>query len=194
MFENFFLRILRGSGLNGLISLDKKTKKNEVNLIRPLINVDKKDLIYISKKIFESYVDDPTNQDDKYKRVKIRNFLRQLGLEGLDRNKFFLTIKNLKIANENIKFYIKKNLDENVTFLQNKKNAILKESFFFQSDEVVFRSLIELIQTVGKKYYPVRGKKIDKIIKLINLKSSFKVTLGGCIIKKVNGTIILLKE
>ena len=53
LFENFFLRILRGSGLNGLISLDKKTKKNEVNLIRPLINVDKKDLIYISKKIFE---------------------------------------------------------------------------------------------------------------------------------------------
>jgi len=194
LFENFFLRILRGSGLNGLISLDKKTKKNEVNLIRPLINVDKKDLIYISKKIFESYVEDPTNQDDKYKRVKVRNFLRQLGLEGLDRNKFFLTIKNLKIANENVKFYIKKNLDENVTFLQNKKNAILKESFFFQSDEVVFRSLIEMIQTVGKKYYPVRGKKIDKIIKLINLKSSFKVTLGGCIIKKVNGTIILLKE
>ena len=194
LFENFFLRILRGSGLNGLISLDKKTKKNEVNLIRPLINVDKKDLIYISKKIFESYVEDPTNQDDKYKRVKVRNFLRQLGLEGLDRNKFFLTIKNLKIANENVKFYIKKNLDENVTFLQNKKNAILKESFFFQSDEVVFRSLIELIQTVGKKYYPVRGKKIDEIIKLINLKSSFKVTLGGCIIKKVNGTIILLKE
>jgi len=194
LFENFFLRILRGSGLNGLISLDKKTKKNEVNLIRPLINVDKKDLIYISKKIFESYVEDPTNQDDKYKRVKVRNFLRQLGLEGLDRNKFFLTIKNLKIANENVKFYLKKNLDENVTFLQNKKNAILKESFFFQSDEVVFRSLIEMIQTVGKKYYPVRGKKIDKIIKLINLKSSFKVTLGGCIIKKVNGTIILLKE
>ena len=26
VFENFFIRILRGSGLNGLISLDKKTK------------------------------------------------------------------------------------------------------------------------------------------------------------------------
>ena len=194
MFESFFLRILRGSGLNGLISLDKKTKKNEVNLIRPLINVDKKDLIYISKNIFGSYVEDPTNQDDKYKRVKVRIFLKQLGLEGLDRKKFFLTIRNLKIANENIKYYVNKNLDKNITFLQNKKKAILKESFFVQSDEVVFRSLVASIQVVGKKYYPVRGKKIDKIIELINLKSSFKVTLGGCIIKKVNGTIILLKE
>ena len=194
LFESFFLRILRGSGLNGLISLDKKTKKNEVNLIRPLINVDKKDLIYISKNIFGSYVEDPTNQDDKYKRVKVRIFLKQLGLEGLDRKKYFLTIRNLKIANENIKYYVNKNLDKNITFLQNKKKAILKESFFVQSDEVVFRSLVASIQVVGKKYYPVRGKKIDKIIELINLKSSFKVTLGGCIIKKVNGTIILLKE
>ena len=194
LFENFFIRILRGSGLNGLISLDKEIKKNEVNLIRPLINVDKKDLIYISKNIFGSYINDSTNEDVKYKRVKIRNFLTQLSLEGLDRNKFFLTIKNLKIANENVKFYIKKNLDENVTFLQKKESVILKESFFFQSDEVVFRSFVELIQIIGKKYYPVRGKKIDKIIQLINLQSSFKVTLGGCIIKKVNGTIILLKE
>ena len=194
LFENFFIRILRGSGLNGLVSLDKKIIKDGVNLIRPLINVDKKDLVYISKNIFGSYVEDPTNQDDKYKRVKVRNFLKQLNLEGLDRKKFFLTIKNLKIANENIKFYVKKNLGENVTFLQNKKIAILKESFLSQSDEVLFRSFVQLIQIIGKKYYPVRGKKIDKIIKLINLKSSFNVTLGGCIIKKVNATIILSKE
>ena len=194
LFENFFIRILRGSGLNGLISLDKETKKNDINLIRPLINVDKKDLIYISKNIFGSYINDPTNEDDKYKRVKIRNFLANLSLEGLDRKKFFLTIKNLKIANENVKFYTKKNLNENVTFLKKKENAILKESFFLQSDEVVFRSFVELIQIIGKKYYPVRGKKIEKIIQLINLQSSFKVTLGGCIIKKVNRTIILLKE
>ena len=194
LFENFFIRILRGSGLNGLISLDKKTEKDGVNLVRPLINVDKKDLIYISKNIFGSYVEDPTNQDDKYKRVKIRNFLTQLSSEGLDRNKFFLTIKNLKIANENIKFYVKRNLSENLTFFEKKQKMILKERFLIQSDEVLFRSFVELIKMIGKKYHPVRGKKIDKIIQLINSKPSFKVTLGGCVVKKVNGTIILSKE
>ena len=194
LFENFFIRILRGSGLQGLISLDRETQKNQINLIRPLIKIDKKDLIYISNYIFGSYIKDPSNEDDKFKRVKIRNFLNQLSLEGLDRKKFFLTIKNLKLANENIKFYTKKNLDKNVTFLQNKQNVILKEDFFSQSKEVVFRSLAEVIKLVGKKYYAVRGKKIDKIINLIKSKSSFKVTLGGCIIKKVNQTLILSKE
>ena len=194
LFENFFIRILRGSGLNGLISLDKETQRDAINLIRPLINFNKKDLIYLSNFIFGSYVLDPSNKDDKFKRVKIRNFLKQLGLEGLDRNKFYLTIKNLKLANENIKFYVKKNLEKNVTILQKKENVILREDFFSQSEEVVFRSFVDVIKFVGKKYYPVRGKKIGRIINLIGTKTSFKVTLGGCVIKKVNGTVLLSKE
>ena len=194
LFENFFIRILRGSGLKGLISLDKETVKNEVNLIRPLIKLDKKDLIYISNNIFGTYIEDPSNQNEKFKRVKIRNFLEQLSLEGFDRKKFFLTIKNLKFANESIEFYVKKNFEENVTILNQKNIIILKENFFSQSNEVVFRSLAEVIKIVGKRYYAVRGKKIDKVIDLINTKSLFKVTLGGCIIKKVNETVILSKE
>ena len=194
LFENFFIRILRGSGLQGLVSLDRETQRNNINLIRPLINIEKDDLVYISKLVFKSYIMDPSNEDDKFKRAKVRNLLKELSLEGLDKNKFFLTIKNLKFANQNIKFYTKKNLEENVTIFQKKQNAILKENFFSQSEEVIFRSFGEVIKIIGKKYYTVRGKKIDKIIDLVKSKSSFKVTLGGCVIKKVNETIILSKE
>jgi len=194
LFENFFIRILRGSGLNGLVSLDQKTQNEKVNLIRPLLNFDKKDLIYVSKYIFGSFVEDPSNEDDKFKRIKIRNFLKQLETEGLDRNKFLLTIKNLKFSNETIKFYTKKNLTKNISFLEKKKSIVLKENFFNHSSEVVFRSFTEVIKLVGKKYYPVRGKKIDKIISAINAKAKLKVTLGGCIVKKVNQTVIVTKE
>ncbi len=194
LFENFFLRILRGSGLQGLISLDRETQKNNINLIRPLINIDKEDLVYISNHVFGSYVQDPSNKDDKFKRVKVRNLLKELSLEGLDRNKFFLTIKNLKFANENIKFYTKKNLEENVTILKKKQSAIIKKNFFSQSEEVIFRSFGEVIKIIGKKYYTSRGKKIEKIIELVKSKSAFRVTLGGCLIKKVNETVILSKE
>ena len=194
LFENFFIRILRGSGLNGLISLGRETQKDNINLIRPLINFNKDDLVYISKHVFVSYIEDPSNKNDNFKRVRIRNFLKQLNLEGLDRSKFFLTIKNLKFANENIKFYTTKNFEENVNVNYKKKRAILKENFFLQSEEVVFRSFAEVIKIIGKKYYYVRGKKIDNTINLIKSNSSFKVTLGGCIIKKINRTIILSKE
>jgi tRNA(Ile)-lysidine synthase len=80
LFENFFIRILRGSGLKGLISLDKETNINQTNLIRPLIKLDKKDLIYVSNNIFGTYIEDPSNENEKFKRVRIRNFLEQLNL------------------------------------------------------------------------------------------------------------------
>jgi len=194
LFENFFIRILRGSGLNGLVSLDKKIQNEKINLIRPLLNFDKNDLIYLSEYVFGWYIKDPSNIDDKFKRVKIRNFLKQLELEGLDKNKFLLTIKNLKSSNETIKFYTKKNLLENITFLEKKRSVILKDSFFKNSAEVIFRSFSEVIKFVGKKYYPSRGKKIENIIKLINSKPAFKTTLGGCLIKKISLTVIVSKE
>ena len=53
-------------------------------------------------------MNDPSNNNDKFKRVKVRNFINQLGSEGLDKNKLFLTVRNLKLANENIKYYVKK--------------------------------------------------------------------------------------
>ena len=194
VFENFFIRIIRGSGLNGLVSLDKKSKNNNINLIRPLLDLDKKDLIFISNNVFGSFIKDPSNEDDKFKRVKIRNFLKLLENEGLDRNKFQLTIKNLKFSNESIKFYTKENLIQNVTYLKKKNLIILNKNFFSHSYEVIFRSFTELIKIVGKKYYPVRGKKIDNILMLLDRRSQLKVTLGGCTIKKVKETVIITKE
>ena len=52
-------------------------------------------------------------------------------MEGLDKNKLLLTVRNLKLANENIKYYVKKNLKKNLTILPIKDNIILKKNFFF---------------------------------------------------------------
>ena len=51
-FENFFIRMLRGSGLKGLVSLDKEITINGKNLLRPLINEKKENLRFITKKVF----------------------------------------------------------------------------------------------------------------------------------------------
>ena len=52
VIENFFIRILRGSGLKGLISFDKETRIDRINLLRPLLDQKKDDLIYIAKHVF----------------------------------------------------------------------------------------------------------------------------------------------
>ncbi len=196
LFENFLIRIVRGSGLNGLISFSKNTKYRgqDLNIIRPLLNLEKKDLLYISNEVFNFFVKDPSNINEDYKRTRIRNLLHTLEKEGLDITKLKLTINNLKDSDKSIKFYVDKNLKNNVVFLKRKNTYILSYSFFDQSHEIIFRSLTKLIQKLGKKYYPVRGKSINELIERINKKYFTKITLGGCFIERVNETILISQE
>ena len=112
--------------------------------------------------------------------------------EGLDKKKFKLSIKNLKHANNAINFFYKKNIKENSTILKHK--AILSEDFFNYPEEILFRSFSEILKLVGNKYFFVRGKKIERILKSLTKKTNVKYTLGNCIIEKINKTVIVLKE
>ena len=196
LFENFLIRIVRGSGLNGLISFNKKTKYYDKNLfiLRPLLDLEKKELIYICKAVFNFFVNDPSNINENYKRTRIRNLLHSLEKEGLDKEKLKLTIDNLKDSDESIKFYVDKNLKKNTIFLKKKNIYILKNNFIDQSHEIIFRSLTKIIQQIGKKYYPVRGKSINELIRRIFEKSFTKITLGGCFIDRVNESILISCE
>jgi len=196
LFENFFIRLVRGSGLNGLISFNKNTKyKNkDLNILRPLLDLEKKDLINISDKVFNFFVKDPSNINKDYKRTRIRNLLEALVKEGLDKKKLKLTIDNLKDSDKSIKFYVSKNLEDNSVFLKKKNSYILNYSFFNQSHEIIFRSLTMVIKKIGKNYYPARGKSINALIKRISDKSFSKVTLGGCFIDRINDTVLISKE
>jgi len=196
LFENFLIRLVRGSGLNGLISFNKETKYKDQNLdiVRPLLDVEKKDLIYITQKVFNFFIKDPSNRNVQFKRTRIRSLLYALEKEGLDKKKLILTINNLKDSDKSIKFYLDRNLKKNTIFSKKENTYILNQNFFDQSHEVIFRSLTKIIQKLGKKYYPVRGKSLNVLINGINAKSFSRVTLGGCFINRVHETILISKE
>jgi tRNA(Ile)-lysidine synthase len=196
LFENFLIRVVRGSGLNGLVSFNKSVKyKNEdLNILRPLLNLEKNDLINVSKIVFKFFIKDPSNINEIYKRTRIRTLLESLEKEGLDLKKLKLTIDNLRDSDKSIKFYVRKNLKDNSVHIKKKRICILNHNFFDQSHEVVFRSLTFVIQKIGKKYYPVRGKSINELINQITLKTFSKITLGGCFVESINETILISRE
>ena len=59
----------------------------------------------------------------------------------------------------------------------------------------MLRSLNIVIQQISRKFYPPRGKSTKKLIEDLKSQNKFKnMTLGGCLFKKVNETIIISKE
>ena len=196
LYENFFIRLLRGSGLNGLISIKKKYSKLQINkkilIFRPLLTFSKHELIYISENTFGNYIKDPSNNDENYLRVYVRNILNSFKFNKNNKN-FDISLSNLDKSNRAIEYYIQKNIDQNVT--QNKEKVIVNKNFFLEPDEVVFRSLNIILNSFANKSKLSRGSKIMNMIK--NFKNSddtYKTTLSGCILKKVRNTLIISRE
>ena len=121
LHENFFLRMSRGSGLKGLVSLGKNTEYSNINLLRPLINVPKINLEELALDVFKKFIKDPSNKNDNFSRVRIRRILKEFQKEGLESKKIDLTINNLKSANNALDFFAKKNIIKNATNFKKKQ-------------------------------------------------------------------------
>ena len=196
LYENFFIRLLRGSGLKGLSSFGEivEKKENNILILRPLIDFEKKDLIYISKNVFQFFIEDPSNKNFIFQRSRIRKLIFELNKEGFDKKKLGLTIKNLKSADSAINFYVEKNIQNNAKFNKQKNIYILNKFFFNQSEEVIFRSISSILKLVSDRYYSPRGKSILNVIYNIKSNKIKKLTLGGCYIEKVNETVLISNE
>ena len=193
--ENFLIRMMRGSGLKGLVSMDEISENNNIKFLRPLLSIEKNKLKMVSLKVFKSFIEDPSNINENFKRIRVRNLIKNLEKEGFDKKKFNLTINNLKSANKALEFYAKRNVLENSFFNSEKHSIILSKDFFAQPNEIILRSFIKVIQTISRNYYPPRGKSVKNlIIEIKSKKNKQKFTLGGCIFEKINETVIISKE
>jgi len=69
--ETYLLRTIRGAGLDGLTAMKFKNEK----LIRPLLEISKKEILEYLKKNKLDYRTDKTNLENEYLRNKVRNRL-----------------------------------------------------------------------------------------------------------------------
>ena len=129
LFENFFIRMTRGSGLKGLISFEKETTFASINILRPLLDFEKKKLEFISSFVFNFFVKDPSNESNIFQRVRIRNIINEFKNNGLDKDKLFLTINNLKKSNKALNEYVQQNKELNSNLNYKNKELILNENF-----------------------------------------------------------------
>ena len=194
--ENFFIRLIRGSGLKGLVSLNKSSYNNslKIKILRPLMDLKKKDLTFISKKVFNFYVKDPSNNNEDFQRIRVRKLINNLEKEGLDKNKIELTINNLQSSDETIRHYVEKNIKNNSLYLKNQNKFILKLKFFDEPIDVSFRSISKILLLISGRYYSPRGKSILSLISNIKSKNFSKATLGRCFIEKINETVLITRE
>tara|TARA_B100000965_G_scaffold155907_1_gene129849 strand:- start:717 stop:1748 length:1032 start_codon:yes stop_codon:yes gene_type:complete len=193
--ENFYIRLLRGSGVTGLSSMLEIINYNKnLNILRPLLSFKKNELQNITLNYFGSYIKDPSNEDKKFLRVRIRQFRKDMIKEGFDDSKIIKTIDNLLSAKKAIDFYKDKALYKHVTFLSKNSCVVNSKIFTEESKEIIFKSFSDILSLISGTYYPPRSAKVLNLINRIKKIKYNKSTLGGCIIEKKEDFISISKE
>ena len=193
--ENFLIRLIRGSGISGLSSMSGNINYDKnLKIIRPFLNFKKTELKYVTINYFKTFIKDPSNENKKFLRVRIRKYRKDMEKEGLDTRRIIKTADNLFSANQAINFYKNKALYKHVSFLSKNKCLINKQIFSEEAKEVIFKSFSDILSLVSGTYYPPRSSKVVNLINRFKKGKFAKSTLGGCIIEEKDNFILISKE
>ena len=194
--ENFIFRMFRGSGIVGLTSFSNFSKIDKINLIRPLINTPKSDLLLFAKKQKIEWIEDPSNSNLDFDRVKVRNVLKNFYDSGFDKKLFLKSISKLKSINEDIELLTGDYIANYIEVYENIYVSIKKEFFSNSPKEIQMRVIKNCISFFApEKLFSPKDIKIINILNWIKCNSKVESkTLGGTLFKKNNNAIILYKE
>ena len=82
--ETILLRLARGSGVDGLSGMEVETHLHAMRWIRPLLALRRNDLRAYLVRHGKTWVDDPSNDNPAYDRVKVRKAMALLEPLGID--------------------------------------------------------------------------------------------------------------
>lgn len=100
--ETFIMRLAKGSGLDGLKSINKIRYEDGVKIQRPLLSLSRSLITDVLKSSGNLWIDDPTNNDESFERVKIRNNINSLSSLNISPANLTKTIRRLERAHESI--------------------------------------------------------------------------------------------
>ena len=191
MVETFCMRIIKSSRIDGLCPMVYNRRLFGLNLIRPFLNIKKKEMYSYANLNKVKFFEDPTNKNSKYLRTKIR-----LLLENNENLKYRLS-KSLSLfcRLKNYFDYLTKSFFLDNIYLQREGYILINKKNFLRLPEFLnFRILNLIIMHLGNNTYPLRSRTLFRLSKTI-LEGTFPtMSAGGCLVVNSNKHISIVRE
>jgi tRNA(Ile)-lysidine synthase len=98
--ETLLMRLARGSGLDGLSAMAPVSSVHGILLLRPLLQVSHAELVGFLREHGLAWLDDPSNRDSAYERVRLRQQRETLTSLGLTQNAIGRSARRLMRARQ----------------------------------------------------------------------------------------------
>lgn len=193
--ETVMLRLIRGSGVDGLSGISKRKTINGFKVFRPLLFLRRAHLQEYLRYRGLPWIEDPSNSDSRFDRVRIRKLLSDVNTFGLTSQKLTLVAEHMCRAKEALNSCVMEFAKSDISQTSWGDFEISLCRFLECSEEVQFRVLSSILRwNSGKKYNPRFGslRKIHSEIK--DSKLGARRSLMGSLIRIKADKIIVSRE
>ena len=188
--ETVAMRLAHDSGLKGLGAMRYISSRGHVPLLRPLLAVPKSELVAYCAAHQLSFVEDPSNENSAFERVRWRKLL-------LKEPKLADNLCALGMAAQHIEANMEKHLAafwRNHVEIRQAEFTITCEMrpFFGLPAQAQMRLMRQMLSLVGTRGYPAAIASVQQL--LSRLKQGRSATLAACLIKAEGEKILILPE
>lgn len=183
--ETLWLRILADSGPDGLAAMRAETRVRGLPIVRPLLTVSKQRLIATCRSHGQNWIEDPSNRNPQFARVRLRDLAPRLNQHGLGASEAQRIIHGMSVT--------RTMLDRHCADFMREHGQILPigvawfEAGPFASRPVEFAELLlsRLTWALGGGALPPRRARVSRLFEALRSgAASITRTLGGCVISR----------
>lgn len=178
--ETLLMRLARGSGIDGLTAMDIVSHQNGVDILRPLLEIPRRRIEAFLHARGQTWLDDPSNEDDRFERVRVRRKLRAARSLGLAPAAVALSAKRLRRARVALDAAATAFLRDNAALYPAGYAEIGLPKLRLVHDEIGLRALGRIITAIGGDHdAPLRLSKLEACFDALR-NGQRGATLGGC--------------
>lgn len=179
--ETFLMRLFKGSGIDGLSAMALKSAgltESEITLLRPLLGVSRERLKATLKAQKQEWLEDPSNENLSFTRIKIRKLLESSG--DLDHKTLAATAGRLA----KVKGFLDdltENLLAQVFEIHSPGYGVLDRARFLKApSEIALRALSKSLVFISQSDYPPSLEKLERLFNSLQKPEFRGATLQGC--------------
>jgi len=194
--ETFLDRLTRGSGVYGLGAMAdvEPNGPEDLLILRPLLSVPKEALMEELKSRGVDWIEDPSNDDPQFKRVRLRRIMELLEQEGLSARRLHDTASRLRRARQALDEWCRTILNAHLTIHPAGPVRLPWAVLADKPEEIQLRVLAHLILYVTGQTAPGRLAKLETLKSALVSGGDFKQTLAGAVVERRTGDVFFWKE
>lgn len=199
--ETFLIRLFRGSGIDGLSAMKAQSDfphplpaTGNIILCRPLLAVAKDRLEATLQHMNQPWIEDPSNQDEAYTRIKVRNLLKQNNIEGLNAERMAQTAARMGRVQSLLLSLTEGLFQECVTYFPEGYAEVKLRPLLSAHEEIALRCLASLNRRISGGKYAPRLMRLEALYDRLKSPDFPGQTLGGCLISPLQNNRIMISR